>query len=139
MVEHDAETLLACDHLVEVGPGPGTEGGESLFEGTLEGGIHSKESGSGSFLSGHRWIERNGKCKKPENYRFWLSMPEPIIYKINVFRLGCSRWCGVMGSEKLTGYEVLAKSAAQLLHRSKQLPGAHGGIDGLENLTRPCG
>ena len=37
VVEHDAETLLACDHLIEVGPGPGTEGGNLIYEGSLKG------------------------------------------------------------------------------------------------------
>ena len=140
VVEHDAETLLACDHLVEVGPGPGTEGGELIFEGTLEECIHSKESRSGSFLSGKEWIERNGKCKKPGKLSVLVKHARANnLQKINVsFPVGLfTVVCGVSGSGKSSLVnEVLAKSAAQLLHRSKQLPGAHGGIDGLANFDQ---
>ena len=139
-MEHDAETLLACDHLLEVGPGPGTEGGNLIFDGTLKECIKSKHSRSGSFLSGKEWIERNGKNKKPGKLSFTVKEARANnLQKVNAsFPVGLlTVVCGVSGSGKSSLVnEVLAKSAAQLLHRSKQLPGAHGGITGLENFDQ---
>ena len=63
VVEHDAETLLACDHIIEVGPGPGIEGGNLIFDGSLETCMKSDASRSGPFLSGNESIERSGKRK----------------------------------------------------------------------------
>jgi len=140
VVEHDAETLLACDHLLEVGPGPGTEGGNLIFDGTLKECIKSEHSRSGSFLSGKEWIERNGKNKKPGKLSFTVKEARANnLQKVNAsFPVGLlTVVCGVSGSGKSSLVnEVLAKSAAQLLHRSKQLPGAHGGITGLENFDQ---
>jgi excinuclease ABC subunit A len=140
VVEHDAETLLACDHLLEVGPGAGTEGGNLIFDGTLQACIRSKESRSGSFLSGKEWIEKNGKGKKSEKLRVLVKEARANnLQKINAsFPIGLlTVVCGVSGSGKSSLVnEVLAKSAAHLLHRSKQLPGAHGGIEGLENFDQ---
>jgi excinuclease ABC subunit A len=140
VVEHDTETLLACDHLLEVGPGAGTEGGRLIFDGTLQGCIRSKESRSGSFLSGKEWIEKNGKGKKPGKLRVLVKEAQANnLQQVDAsFPLGLlTVVCGVSGSGKSSLVnEVLAKSAAHLLHRSKQLPGAHGGIDGLENFDQ---
>ena len=140
VVEHDAETLLACDHIIEVGPGPGTEGGNLIFDGSLEDCIKSKHSRSGSFLCGKEWIERNGKVKKAGKLSFTVKEAQANnLQKVNVsFPVGLlTVVCGVSGSGKSSLVnEVLAKSAAQLLHRSKQLPGSHRGITGLENFDQ---
>jgi excinuclease ABC subunit A len=65
VVEHDADTLLACDHLVEVGPGPGANGGELLFSGGVKECIESDKSVSGSFLSGKESVQKDFRTKKP--------------------------------------------------------------------------
>ena len=65
VVEHDADTLLACDHLVEVGPGPGVNGGELLFSGAVKECIESDKSVSGSFLSGKESVQKDFRSKKP--------------------------------------------------------------------------
>ena len=140
VVEHDAETLLACDHLIEVGPGPGTEGGHLVFSGSLEECIHSEESKSGPFLSGKQWIERDGKRKKPGRLRVFVKNARANnLHGIDAsFPVGLlTVVCGVSGSGKSSLVnEVLAKTAALQLHRSKQLPGAHGGIEGLDNFDQ---
>ena len=140
VVEHDADTLLACDHLIEVGPGPGTEGGHLIFNGSLEDCMMSTESKSGPFLSAKQWIERDGKRKEPGKQSITVKKAQANnLQKIDVsFPVGLlTVVCGVSGSGKSSLVnEVLAKTAAHLLHRSKQLPGAHGGVDGLENFDQ---
>ena len=140
VVEHDADTLLACDHLIEVGPGPGTEGGHLIFNGSLEECMMSTDSKSGPFLSAKQWIERDGKRKEPGKLSITVKKAQANnLQKIDVsFPVGLlTVVCGVSGSGKSSLVnEVLAKTAAHLLHRSKQLPGAHGGIDGLENFDQ---
>ncbi|MDA0906416.1 MAG: excinuclease ABC subunit UvrA, partial [Verrucomicrobia bacterium] len=140
VVEHDADTLLACDHLIEVGPGPGTEGGRLIFNGSLKECMMSKDSKSGPFLSAKEWIERNGKRKEPGKQSISVKKAQANnLQKIDAsFPVGLlTVVCGVSGSGKSSLVnEVLAKTAAHLLHRSKQLPGAHGGIDGLENFDQ---
>lgn len=136
VVEHDAETLLACDHLIEVGPGAGTQGGTIIYSGNLQDCLHSKESASGPFLCGSERIERAGKPKLPGKEQVLVRNAQANNLRgIDVsFPVGLlTVVCGVSGSGKSSLVnEVLAKSAAHRLHRSKQLPGAHGGIDGLE-------
>ena len=103
VVEHDAETLLACDHLLEVGPGAGTEGGNLIFDGTLQACIQSRQSRSGSFLSGKEWIEKNGKRKKPGKLRVLVKEARANnLQKINAsFPVGLLNVvCGVSGSGK---------------------------------------
>ncbi len=140
VVEHDSETLLACDHLIEVGPGPGTDGGHLIFDGTLKDCLESKTSRSGPFLSSREWIERDGKRKLPgEDAIFVKQARANNLQNVDAFfPVGLlTVVCGVSGSGKSTLVnEVLAKSAAHMLHRSKQLPGAHGGIEGLENFDQ---
>ena len=67
VVEHDADTLLACDHLLEVGPGPGSEGGELMFSGDIQACLTSKQSSTGPFLSGSEKVEKEASDKLPGN------------------------------------------------------------------------
>ena len=140
VVEHDADTLMACDHLIEIGPGPGGNGGNLTFQGTLDQCMNSKNSNSGPFLSGREKIEKDAKNKKPGKSNLMVRKATANnLQSIDVsFPLGLlSVVCGVSGSGKSSLVnEVLAKSAAYELHRSKQLPGAHGGIEGLEQFDQ---
>lgn len=140
IVEHDSESLLACDHLIEVGPGSGDEGGKLIFTGSIQECMDSAASSTGPFLAGTQKIEKNGKPKTPGKKSLKIkdarannlknldvSIPIGLLTVV----------CGVSGSGKSTLVnEVLAKSAAFQLHRSKQLPGPHGGIEGLENFDQ---
>jgi excinuclease ABC subunit A len=136
VVEHDAETLLACDHLIEVGPGPGTEGGRLIFSGDVSSCMKSKDSTSGPFLSGSEKVEKDVKEKKAGKAQLIVrSARANNLKNIDVsFPVGLlSVVCGVSGSGKSTLVnEVLAKTAANQLHRAKQFPGAHSGIEGLD-------
>ncbi len=136
VVEHDADTLLACDHLLEVGPGPGTQGGKLMFSGDVKSCMKAKESSTGPFLSGLEKVEKDAPDKFPSKMELVIrSARANNLKKIDVsFPVGLlTVVCGVSGSGKSTLVnEVLAKSAANQLHRAKQLPGAHSGIEGLE-------
>jgi excinuclease ABC subunit A len=136
VVEHDADTLLACDHLIEIGPGPGTAGGSLIFSGDIKSCMKSDLSLSGSFLSGEEKVEKDTNHKKPlESQIIVRSARANNLKNIDVsFPVGLlTVVCGVSGSGKSTLVnDVLAKSAANHLHRAKQLPVAHSGNDGLE-------
>lgn len=140
VVEHDADTLQACDHLIEIGPGPGEIGGSLCFEGSVLSCLQDKKSKSGPFLAGIEKVEKEVKDKKPGKLNLLVKGARANnLQNIDVsFPLGLlSVVCGVSGSGKSTLVnEVLAKSAAYELHRSKQLPGAHGGIDGLQHFEQ---
>lgn len=140
VVEHDGDTLLACDHLLEIGPGPGVDGGELIFAGNLKDCLASSSSRSGSFLSGKEEIEKDAKDKKPGKAELIVrSARANNLREIDVsFPVGLlTVVCGVSGSGKSTLVnEVLAKTAANSLHRAKQLPGAHSGIEGLEHFEQ---
>lgn len=140
VVEHDAETLLACDHLIEVGPGPGTQGGQLIFSGKVKACLDSKQSASGPFLAGVEKVEKEAKNKLPGKDLLTVrSARANNLRNIDVsFPIGLlTVVCGVSGSGKSTLVnEVLAKSAANQLHRAKQLPGAHSGIEGLEKFEQ---
>lgn len=140
VVEHDAETLLACDHLIEVGPGPGTQGGELIFSGKVKACLASKQSATGPFLAGVEKVEKEAKNKLPSKDLLTVrSARANNLRNIDVsFPIGLlTVVCGVSGSGKSTLVnEVLAKSAANQLHRAKQLPGAHSGIEGLEKFEQ---
>jgi excinuclease ABC subunit A len=140
VVEHDADTLHACDHLIEIGPGPGEIGGRLCFEGNLSTCLKDKKSKSGAFLAGIEKVEKEVKDKKPGKLNLLVKGARANnLQNIDVsFPLGLlSVVCGVSGSGKSTLVnEVLAKSAAYELHRSRQLPGAHGGIDGFEHFEQ---
>lgn len=138
VVEHDAETMRAADHMIELGPGAGAEGGELIFEGRPEASYHSTSSRSGDFLSGTLTVEKNAATLKPR--RDWLRVlgaTEHNLKNIDVsFPVGLlSVVCGLSGSGKSTLInDILAKAAAFRLNRAKTIPGKHQKIEGLDNF-----
>ena len=140
VVEHDADTLLACDHLIVVGPAPGERGGEIVFEGSVKHCLVSKQSSSGPFLDGREKIDKDVSFKLPGKAQLLIREARANnLDSIDVsFPVGLlTVVCGVSGSGKSSLVnEVLAKSAAMELHRSKKLPGAHSGIQGFEHFQQ---
>ncbi len=138
VVEHDAETMLAADHLIELGPAAGTEGGELIYQGTPVNSFSDKQSRSGKFLSGEVRIEKGAKTLVPKVD--WLSIEgasENNLKNIDVrFPVGLlTVVCGISGSGKSTLVnDILAKSAAFKLNRAKTIPGKHKKITGLDNF-----
>ena len=140
VVEHDPDTLLTVDHLVEIGPGAGSEGGRLIFSGTVRECLSSKESRSGPFLSGAERLEKDFETKEAgaECIVVRGASANNLREVDAAFPVGLlTVVCGVSGSGKSTLVnEVLAKAAAFRLHRSKQLPGAHAGLEGLERFHK---
>ena len=140
VVEHDLETLLSCDHLLEIGPGAGAEGGLLTFSGTVEECLVSKESRTGPFLGGEQQIEKEVKTLRPDGREIRvLGAAENNLQKVEAsFPVGLlTVVCGVSGSGKSTLVnDILARSAAFKLNRAKEVPGKHAGIEGLEHFKK---
>ncbi len=136
VVEHDATTMSAADHLIELGPGAGEHGGEVLFVGTVDQACRNPRSLSGPFLSGERRIEHPAAAAHPE--RGFLTIRNAREHNLRGIdarlALGCLNVvCGVSGSGKSTlVHDILAKAAGGQLNRAKSIPGLHDRIDGLD-------
>lgn len=138
VVEHDADTMRAADHLIELGPGAGVQGGKVVFEGKPEASYMAEESRSGSFLSGQQQVEKNAVALKPSSD--WLTIRGASANNLQwvdaQFPIGLlTVVCGVSGSGKSTLInDILAKAAAFKLNRAKCIPGRHAGLEGLDHF-----
>ena len=138
VVEHDGETMLAADHLIELGPGAGIEGGDLVYQGSPEKSFKDKHSRSGMFLSGAARVEKDAKTLRPKID--WLNIQgatENNLKGIDVkFPVGLlTVVCGMSGSGKSTLVnDIIAKAAAFKLNRAKTIPGKYKKISGLDNF-----
>src|SRR5213078_1328165 len=139
VVEHDEGTMRAADHLVDMGPAAGEHGGRIVAEGTPEEVMAVEESATGQFLAGTRVIDVPKKRRRPTGYISIEGASEHNLQKIDV-KLPLGVLCcvtGVSGSGKSTLVnEVLFKSVANRLHRTRQRAGAHRRITGLDQLDK---
>ncbi|MDQ3739575.1 MAG: excinuclease ABC subunit UvrA [Actinomycetota bacterium] len=139
VVEHDEQTMLAADYLVDLGPGAGEHGGEVVAEGTAEEVMRVPESLTGQFLSGAKSIPLPERRRSPSGYVEILGATQHNLKKVDVkIPLGVMTCVtGVSGSGKSTLVnEVLYKALANRLHRARQRPGAHRGVRGLDQLDK---
>jgi excinuclease ABC subunit A len=139
VVEHDEQTMRAADQLVDLGPGAGEHGGEIVAQGTAAEVERVQESLTGQFLAGKRQIPVPGRRRKPDGWVEVRGAAEHNLRGIDVrFALGTFTCVtGVSGSGKSTLVnEVLFKAVANRLHRSRQRPGEHREIRGLEQLDK---
>ncbi len=140
VVEHDEETMRIADHLVEIGPGAGPEGGRLLFEGKPEDCEKAAASRTGPFLAGEMSIVAEGERLRPTGR--WLTIEgaaENNLREIDVaFPVGLMTCVtGVSGSGKSSLVnDVLARAAAFKLNRAKAIPGRHKRILGWEHFSR---
>jgi excinuclease ABC subunit A len=139
VVEHDEGTMLAADHLVDLGPGAGEHGGELVAQGTPRQVMKVKGSATGQFLSGARAIEVPKKRRRPTGSITIEGAAQHNLRGVDVdVPLGV--FCcvtGVSGSGKSTLVnEVLYKAVSNRLHRTKQRPGAHRRISGLDQVDK---
>ena len=139
VVEHDEQTMRRADYLVDLGPGAGEYGGRVVAAGTPEEVMATESSLTGQFLSGKRGIAAPAKRRKATGQLVVKGATEHNLKGVDVsFPLGVFACVtGVSGSGKSTLVNgILSKAVSQRLHRSTQRPGAHRGIQGLDQLDK---
>lgn len=140
VVEHDEDTMMAADYLIDVGPGAGIHGGEIVAAGTPEQVMKNKKSLTGQYLSGEKFIPLPMERRKSDGrYIKIKGASENNLKNVSVdIPLGVfTAVTGVSGSGKSTLVnEILYKSLAQKLNRAKVKPGANKGIEGIEVLEK---
>ena len=141
VVEHDEDTMLAADWLVDIGPGAGDHGGEIVANGTPEEVMANEASLTGQYLSGKKFIPLPSK-RRPVDKKRMLTVKKAEAHnlkKIDVsIPLGIMTVVtGVSGSGKSTLVnDILYKSLAQKLHRAKTKSGKHEKIEGIKQLEK---
>ncbi|MFJ7745131.1 excinuclease ABC subunit UvrA [Peribacillus sp. NPDC097295] len=140
VVEHDEDTMLAADYLIDVGPGAGAHGGEIVAAGTPEEVMNNPESLTGQYLSGKKFIPLPLERRKNDGRVIEIKgAKQNNLKNVNVkFPLGVFiAVTGVSGSGKSTLVnEILHKSLAQKLNRAKARPGDYREIKGIEHLDK---
>ena len=139
VVEHDTDTMYAADHIIDIGPGAGINGGELVGQGTVEDIIRSPRSVTGKYLSGELKIEIPAERRKPTGWIEVKGAKENNLKNINVkFPLGVFTCVtGVSGSGKSSLVnEILYKSLAKTLNHAHTHPGLHKTITGIDKLDK---
>lgn len=141
VVEHDEDTMLASDHLIDIGPGAGEHGGQIISQGTPKEVMQDDNSITGQYLSGKRKIPLPEEYRKPDMSRTLeiRGAKENNLKNVNV-KVPLSVLnvvTGVSGSGKSTLInEILYKGLHTGLYKSKQIPGKHKEIKGAENIEK---
>lgn len=139
VVEHDEDTMLAADHIVDIGPGAGEHGGEVVAEGTAEEIMKNPASVTGAYLSGRVKIEVPKERRKPTGFIKVKGARQNNLKNIDVeIPLGVMTCVtGVSGSGKSSLVnEILYKALAKKLNRARTIPGLHDGIEGMGQLDK---
>ena len=140
VVEHDEDTMFAADHIVDIGPGAGRNGGEVVFEGTVDELLKSEKSITGQYLSGRRCIpvpdvRRKGNGKKLVVKGCAVNNLKHTDFTIPLGTFTCVT--GVSGSGKSSFVnEILYKKLAAELNGAKTRAGAHDQMTGLSYLDK---
>jgi excinuclease ABC subunit A len=140
VVEHDVDTMLAADYILDIGPGAGKHGGNVIAAGTPKQIMADKKSVTGQYLSGKKEIptpkvRRKGSGKNLEILGATEHNLKDIDVKFPLGTLTCVT--GVSGSGKSTLVnEILVKKVAAVINRNKALAGAHREIRGIEQLDK---
>ncbi|MBD5545373.1 MAG: excinuclease ABC subunit UvrA [Lachnospiraceae bacterium] len=139
VVEHDEDTMLAADHIVDIGPGAGSHGGEVVAQGTAEEIMQVPESVTGQYLSGKMRIPVPKMRKRATGYLTVKGAAENNLKNLDVtFPLGVMTCVtGVSGSGKSSLVnEILYKRLARELNRARTIPGKHKEVKGMEQLDK---
>lgn len=139
VVEHDEDTMLAADCIVDIGPGAGEHGGEVVAVGTAQELMECEKSVTGAYLSGKVKIPVPKERKKPAGFIRVVGAQENNLKNIDVaFPLGVMTCVtGVSGSGKSSLVnEILYKRLARDLNRARTIPGKHKRIEGLEQVDK---
>ena len=139
VVEHDEETMLNADYVVDIGPGAGAHGGKVVAKGTPKEIMENRKSITGQYLSGAKLIRIPAKLRKPKQWITVKGARENNLRDIDVsFPTGViTVVTGVSGSGKSTLVNhILKKASMQRFYHSKERPGKHKAIDGLEYVDK---
>ena len=140
VVEHDTDTMLAADVLVDIGPGAGDNGGKVMAIGTPEEVMKNENSITGQYLSGKKRIEiPKTRRKGNKKYLTILGAKENNLKDIDVkIPLGTFTCVtGVSGSGKSSLInEILCKELSKKIYNSKVIPGKHKKINGINNIDK---
>jgi excinuclease ABC subunit A len=140
VVEHDEETMRTADHIVDIGPGAGEHGGRIVAEGTMDDIVAEPTSITGDYLAGRRSIPLPAKRRAPDGRSLTIvGATEHNLADIDVdLPLGLFiAVTGVSGSGKSTLVsEILAKALRMKLYASRELPGRHRRVEGLEHIDK---
>ena len=140
IVEHDEAIMRAADHIIDMGPGAGANGGEVVAQGTLEDICNDQRSLTGLYLSGRKQISVPKERRKGSGYSITVKGAREnnlrnVDVSIPLGKLVCVT--GVSGSGKSTLiYQVLYKKLAQILLQSRERPGLCDNIEGVENIDK---
>ena len=139
VVEHDEDTMLAADYIVDIGPGAGEHGGQDVAVGNAQEIMKNPNSVTGAYLSGKIRIPVPTERKKPTGYLKVVGAQENNLKNIDVkFPLGVMTCVtGVSGSGKSSLVnQILYKRLARDLNRARTIPGKHKRIEGLEQVDK---
>ncbi|HSP06790.1 MAG TPA: excinuclease ABC subunit UvrA, partial [Acidobacteriota bacterium] len=140
VVEHDEETIRAADYVVDLGPGAGKTGGSVVASGSLQAVLKNPASLTAAYLSGRKRIEIPKKRRKPDRgFIEVIRATEHNLRSIDVkFPVGLfTVVTGVSGSGKSTlVIDILYRAAAKKIYKSKESPGAHERIEGLDEIDK---
>lgn len=140
IVEHDEETIRKADYVVDVGPGAGRHGGEIIYAGSFKGLLKCKRSITAQYLNKQEQIPLPDKRREGNGKQLLLTgAEEHNLQNVDVsFPLG-TMICvtGVSGSGKSTLiHDILYRALAKHLYRSKEEPGRHDTLEGIEHVSR---
>ncbi|MCR4956155.1 MAG: excinuclease ABC subunit UvrA [Lachnospiraceae bacterium] len=139
VVEHDEDTMLQADYVVDIGPGAGTHGGQVVAAGSAKDIMACPESVTGAYLSGRKKIPVPESRREPSGFLTVKGARENNLKNIDVdIPLGvltCITGVSGSGKSSLTN-EILYKSLAKTLNRARCIPGAHDTIEGVEQLDK---
>lgn len=139
VVEHDEDTMLEADHIVDIGPGAGSHGGRVIAQGTAQEIMEVPESLTGQYLSGKIQVPVPDHRRKPKG---WLTITgaqennlKNITVKIPTGVMTCVTGVSGSGKSSLVN-EILYKRLARELNRARTIPGKHKDITGMDKLDK---
>ncbi|MDZ4229573.1 MAG: excinuclease ABC subunit UvrA, partial [Candidatus Veblenbacteria bacterium] len=140
VVEHDRETMLAADELIDIGPGAGKHGGEVVAQGTPQQVANMPSSLTGKYLSGKLTIEAPTKARAGNGKYITIQGAQEFNLKNITVDIPLGKFVvitGVSGSGKSTLMtDILSRALAQHFYNTKDLPGKHRAIKGLEHIDK---
>ena len=139
VVEHDEDTMLEADYIVDIGPGAGEHGGEVVAAGTAKQIMRNKKSVTGAYLSGRMQIPVPDVRKEPKGWLKVIGAAENNLKNIDVsFPVGVMTCVtGVSGSGKSSLVnEIVYKRLSKDLNRARTIPGKHKRIEGIDQFDK---